>query len=116
MDIMTLEEELKMIIKTKYGSVAAFAKKIDVPYMTIMSIFKRGIMSATLTNVKIICKELGISLDALVKGKIESAGQAPDITIESSRQLSDDAARLSKRLRAFEEALSLLQEGAKNEK
>lgn len=66
-----LENKIKEIIISKYGSLSYFCKKIDVPYSTIDSILKRGIGKANVLNVIKICNELGISVDALKDGIIQ---------------------------------------------
>ncbi|CAM2913451.1 hypothetical protein QCG88_07785 [Ligilactobacillus salivarius] len=40
---MNREEFLRTIIKDRYGSLRAFAKNIDMPYTTLVSMLKRGI-------------------------------------------------------------------------
>lgn len=67
---MTIEEELKNLILTRYNSLREFTIDIDMAYSTMDSIIRRGIQNATLTNVFKICKALNISADALEQGKI----------------------------------------------
>lgn len=66
-----IENKIKDIIITRYGSVSNFCKKINVPYTTIDSILKRGIGKANVLNVLKICDELGLSIDSLKDGIIE---------------------------------------------
>ena len=73
---MTTEEKLKMVMKSRYGSVNAFAISNDIPQSTIASIFARGINKSSITSVISICKALGISVDALVSGEIEFTDSA----------------------------------------
>ena len=68
---MTIEDELKKFILSKYDSIRNFAIKIDMPYSTIDSIFKRGVEKASIANIIRICAELSISVDALAAGRIE---------------------------------------------
>lgn len=67
---MTIEEELKNLILTRYNSLREFTIDIDMAYSTMDSIIRRGIQNATLTNVFKICKALNISADALERGEI----------------------------------------------
>lgn len=67
---MSIEAELKALILSRYNSVLEFTKKIDMPYATIQSIFKRGVQNSSVTNIITICKALGISADELAEGKI----------------------------------------------
>lgn len=65
-----VEEKIKELIITRYGTVKWFAKKIDVPYTTIDTILKRGVLNSNVLNVIKICNELGINVDELANGKV----------------------------------------------
>lgn len=65
-----IEEKIKKVIIEKYGSLKSFSKRIDVPYTTIDTIFKRGFQNAGYSNIKKICKELNISVDKLANDEI----------------------------------------------
>lgn len=67
---LSIEEELKNIILSKYKSVRDFALSCDIPYSTLDSIFKRGVDKANITSIIKICSELGLSVDALANGKL----------------------------------------------
>lgn len=69
---MTIEEQLKLLIKERYGSVRDFTLKIGMPYSTLDSILKTGIDKAKLENVLKICDALHISADALAMGEIKT--------------------------------------------
>lgn len=98
---MTIEEELKNLILTRYNSLREFTIDIDMAYSTMDSIIRRGIQNATLTNVFKICKALNISADALEQGKIvpivtkntdlnmkkDNRKEITDIMNEAKRQL-----------------------------
>ena len=66
----TVEMELKELILEKYGSLAEFCKKIDLPWTTLDSILKRGVGKANIKNILKITAELGIDVERLVDGKI----------------------------------------------
>lgn len=68
---MTVEEKLKELILKRYNSIREFTIIIDMPYTTIDSIFRRGIDNSSVYNIIKICKELGISVDALADGEIK---------------------------------------------
>lgn len=68
---MTIEEQLKNIIRDKYTSIRQFTIAIDEPYSTIDSILKRGIMTASVSTMLKICDHLNIELDALQQGYIK---------------------------------------------
>ena len=68
---MKIEDEVKKIIISRYGSLRQFAFEIDIPYTTAQSIFSRGLDKAGIQNVIKICQAIGIDTDALADGKIE---------------------------------------------
>lgn len=67
---MTIESRLKHLILAQYKSLMAFANATGVPYTTIDSMLKRGVMNAGVGKVIKICRGLGISADGLADGKI----------------------------------------------
>ena len=73
-----IENKIKDIIIEKYGSVKRFANKIDVPYTTIDTILKRGMLNSNVLNVIKICKELDIDVDELANNKIVFKGDKYD--------------------------------------
>lgn len=70
---MTIEEKLKELILNRYHSIREFTIQHDIPYTTMVSIFKRGVDNSSLTNIIKICKALNISADALADGEIAPA-------------------------------------------
>lgn len=69
---MSVESDLKNLIVERYGTVKAFSQSVGLPNSTLDSIFRRGILKASVTNIIKICDELGISADGLGEGKIVS--------------------------------------------
>ena len=67
---MSVEEELKKLILSKYKSIRDFAISCEIPYSTLDSIFKRGVDKANVTSIIKICSELGLSVDSLANGEI----------------------------------------------
>lgn len=65
-----VEEKIKELIISRYGTVKGFAKKINVPYTTIDTILKRGLLNSNVLNVIKMCNELGINVDELANGKV----------------------------------------------
>lgn len=68
--MISVENNLKNLILTKYKSVREFCFAIDMPYSTIDSILKRGIENAGVGKIIKICKHLKISADELAIGNI----------------------------------------------
>ena len=69
---MNTEQQLKDLVINKYGSIRNFALQIEMPYSTVDSIFKRGILNASVTNIIRICDVLEISVDSLSRGIVEA--------------------------------------------
>ena len=72
---MTIEEKLREMILTKYGTVVAFGKRIGLSSSTLYSILSRGVSNASAQNVLKICEALEISADALAEGLIKPRDQ-----------------------------------------
>ena len=68
---MNTEQQLKELVIAKFGSIRNFALQIKMPYSTVDSIFKRGILNASVTNIIRICDVLEISVDSLSRGIVE---------------------------------------------
>ena len=66
-----IENKIKSLIISRYGSLSSFCERINLPYSTVDSILKRGIAKANVLNVIKICNELGLSVDSLKHGIIE---------------------------------------------
>ena len=96
---MTIEEKLKELILSKYGTVKDFANLTDLPYGTVDTILRRGIHKASVTNIIKICQTLGISTDELAKEKIVSIDKKTinrshmtemlDIVVYARRNIND---------------------------
>lgn len=70
---MTIEDKLKTMIVTKYGTMLDFSRVVGIPNSTLANILKRGVLNAGIENIIKICEALNISVDALACGKIEKA-------------------------------------------
>ncbi len=67
---MTIENQLRELILLKYGSLREFTFNIGLPYSTLSTILKNGIMTANISNVVKICNALSIKIDELVEGRL----------------------------------------------
>ncbi len=65
-----LEQQIKTLIKNKYGSINQFSIKTGIAYSTMDSIIKRGINNSNLSSIIRVCEALNISADGLSKGII----------------------------------------------
>lgn len=62
---MTIEEQLKQEILSKYKSVRAFTTAIDIPYSTLDSAFKRGIMNAGVSTMVKVFSALDLDIESV---------------------------------------------------
>lgn len=60
---MNKDEKIKQLINLKYGSVKVFSNKIGLPYTTVDSILKRGILNSNVHNALTICRALDIDIN-----------------------------------------------------
>jgi len=63
---MNIEERILEEIKYKYKTVKNFSNMIDLPYTTVVSILKRGILNSSVENVVKIFLELNFDLEKTV--------------------------------------------------
>lgn len=62
---MSREQYIKTLIKERHGTIKDFAREIDMPYSTLLSILNSSIGSAGVTNAMRICRGLGITISDL---------------------------------------------------
>ncbi len=56
---------LEQLIKNQGYNLKAFAEKCGIPYTTLYGIIKNGVGRASMDNILIICKYLGIKVEDL---------------------------------------------------
>lgn len=56
---------LERLIKEQGYNLKSFAEKCGIPYTTLYGIIKNGVGRASVDNVIIICKHLGIKIEEL---------------------------------------------------
>lgn len=62
---------LEQLIKEKGYNLKSFAEKCGIPYTTLYGIIKNGVGRASMDNILVICKSLGIrveDLEAMAEG------------------------------------------------
>ena len=96
---MNTEQQLKDLVIARYGSIRNFALQIKMPYSTVDSIFKRGILNASVTNIIRICDVLEISVDSLSRGIVE-----PQVTRNSTMHLTSGEQELLRIYRSLNSA------------
>ena len=96
------EDVLKDLILSKYKSIRDFTTQANIPYTTVDSVLKRGVLKSNVDTVIKICQFLGISADALINGEIKSTTHSnivPDMDFSSMNTI---LARNGKKLTAEE--------------
>ena len=73
---MSIEEQLKRLIRNTYGTSKAFCDSVGMPQPTLSSLLKRGISNANFSSIVTICQALHISVDALAEGEIVQIDEA----------------------------------------
>lgn len=99
---MTIEDQLKNLILSRYRSIREFVIAIDMPYTTIDSIFRRGIGNSSVSNVIKICKALGISADELAEGRIVPQSMRSATRRGESREIQEFLNRFKMELATME--------------
>lgn len=67
---MTLEEQLKNEILSKFKSVRAFTTSINIPYSTLDSVFKRGIANAGVSTMIKVFDALDLDIESIAFGEL----------------------------------------------
>lgn len=80
---MSIEQDLKAIVKANYGTVKEFAKQAGLPYGTVDTIFRRGIAHSNMNNVAQICATLNIDADYLINQNAIVEAKKDEDKIES---------------------------------
>jgi len=89
---VSIESELKKLILNEYKSLREFAIIIDMPYSTLDSVLKRGVNKANVSNIIKICKQLGISAEALGEEKIVLKGDYYESQVNKKSEVCTIAA------------------------
>lgn len=82
-----VEERLQELIIAKYGTMLEFTRSVGLPNSTVVGMLRRGVRNANVDNVIIVCRALGISVDALAQDRIEKT-EAPENDTDISAMLS----------------------------
>lgn len=67
---MTIEDQLSVIIKSKYRSIKAFADANDLSTSTIHSILQHSIKNANVTTILKIFKALNLDIESIQAGTL----------------------------------------------
>lgn len=73
---------LERLIKERGYSIRSFAQKCGIPESTLYTILKKGVGRASVDNIIIICKNLGIKIEELedmVKGEKSTEPSYEDV-------------------------------------
>lgn len=67
---MTIEEQLKQEILSRYKSIRAFTTAIDIPYSTLDSALKRGISNAGISTMIKVFNALDLDVEGIAVGTL----------------------------------------------
>ena len=67
---MSIEDQLKCEILSRYKSIRAFTVENNIPYTTVDSIFKRGIMTAGIGTTLNIFGALDLDIESIKTGTL----------------------------------------------
>lgn len=73
---MTREDEIKRLIEQQGLSLKSFAEKNDIPYTTLVTMLKKGILKSSVDNVMKVYKGLGISMEELEENSMDKLNAA----------------------------------------
>lgn len=68
---MSVEEQLKQEILSKYKSVRAFTTQFDIPYSTLDSVFKRGVTNAGVGNMIKVFNALDLDIESILSDELK---------------------------------------------
>lgn len=109
---MEMAKILNDLIKEQGYNLKTFAQKCGIPYTTLYGIIKNGVWKASVNNIIVICRNLGITVEQLE----EMAGQStPIIEQPTFEQMEVLIARNGRKL-SPEERMHLIKLLSENEK
>lgn len=109
---MEMAKILNDLIKEQGYNLKTFAQKCGIPYTTLYGIIKNGVGKASVNNIIVICRNLGITVEQLE----EMAGQStPIIEQPTFEQMEVLIARNGRKL-SPEERMHLIKLLSENEK
>ena len=68
---MNTEMQLHRLIICKYGSILKYSKASNIPYSTLASMFKRGVMQISVITFFRLCETLNLDMEAFSTGAIK---------------------------------------------
>lgn len=83
---MSIEDEIKKMIESKYGNVKNFSIQNDLPYTTVRSILERGVLNAKVENVIKMADGLGVKAEDLFDGESKNSITTIYNQLEKPRQ------------------------------
>lgn len=94
---MTIEEQLKQEILSKYKSVRAFTTSIQVPYTTLDSVFKRGVSNAGIETMLKVFGALDLDIESIKDGTLRHREHSlSTVKKEAPSDLSEEALKVAK--------------------
>lgn len=108
---MTLEEQLKNEILSKYKSVRAFTTSINIPYSTLDSVFKRGIANAGVSTMIKVFDALDLDIESITFGELRHRDTDKKSPSTVKAVLEDDVTEMFNYLQSSLVSAGLFKEG-----
>ena len=94
---MTIEDQLKSIILERYKSVRAFVQEVGIPYTTLDSALKRGLLNAGIGTMTKVFNALDLDVESIQTGALKSKP-----IIQNSFNFTDTELELIKKYRGLD--------------
>lgn len=78
---------LETLIKERGYNVKSFAEKCGIPYTTLYGILKNGVGRASMDNILLICRTLGITVERLEELAEGMPKEKTEPTYEDTKRL-----------------------------
>ncbi len=102
---MTLEDQLKQEILTRYKSIREFSAMTEIPYSTVDSVLKRGIKNSGINTVLKIFSFLDIDVESIPSGKLKHINRLEETKKSPS---TDESAPREDEIAMFNKLLDML--------
>lgn len=91
---MSIEEQLKEVILSRYKSVRAFTLAVGIPYSTLDSVFKRGIANAGVDTMLKVFNYLDLDIESILTGSLTYREGEKKASTSDSSEIEADAIKI----------------------
>lgn len=102
---MSIEEQLKQHILSRYKSIREFTMAIDIPYTTLDSVFRRGISNAGVSTIIRIFQALDLDVESIPNGTLRMSNDTKkEPTTPEGDRLKDEEREIIQLYRSVDPA------------